>query len=170
MVKKFAKFMKYGKIVESSWTGSKFKLIEDMDEGKDFVRVVPVAKWDRYHTVKVWLENWETNKWSFRERFTWKDVNEWKTEMQGIEDELKISDIKPANFVRFITPEYKDKFKVRDLSLVVVDGKARRVVYLDEAHFTFMDGDGMNLYGGCYHICQYAELCKQNNIEVKPVA
>ena len=170
MIKQFAKHMKRGKCVESSWTGSRFVLVEDMSESKADVKVVAVGKMDRYRTLKAWVENWEANRWSFRQRFTQKDVSGWKMEMSGLEEDLRVADLKPANFVRFITPEYKDKFKARDLSMVVVNGKVRRVVYLDEAHFTFADGEGMNLFGGCYHICQFAELCKQNNIEVKPVA
>lgn len=82
---------------------------------------------------------------------------------------MKISEITPHDKIRFITPSYETKFEVADLSLVSVNGTAARVAYIDEYHFTFVDKINVNLYGGCFHICQFAEICEKENIEVKPI-
>ena len=170
MVKNFAKYMKWGKTVESNWTGEVFKLIEDMGDG-DTVKAVSLTNWRRYDLLKAWIRNWESNSCGFRERFEkdGKNIEDCKTEKQGYEEELKISEITPHDKIRFITPSYETKFEVADLSLVSVNGTAARVAYIDEYHFTFADKINVNLYGGCFHICQFAEICEKENIEVKPI-
>lgn len=169
MVKEFAKYMTWGKIVESLHTGTTFKLIEDMDKKKDTVRAVSMENWKRYDLLKAWIRNYDQAVWGFRDKYSQKDADGWKAEKQSYEVELKIDCIKPCNKIRFITPDYKTKFEVENLSLISVNGKAARVAYLDETHFTFVDTVSMNLYGGCFHICQFAELCERDGIEVKPL-
>ena len=56
----------------------------------------------------------------------------------------------------------KSIFEADDLSMVLVDGKPKRVYYHDEYHFGFVDGLA-------YHICQFAEICERSGIEVKPI-
>lgn len=163
-----AKFMRYGKLVVSEHTGETYKLIEDMDSAKECVSVVNMNDWARYELLIAWERNWESNCSGFRECFT-SNIEDCKLERQGYEQNLKCADILPKNEVRFIRLDYKPKFIVQDLSFVSVDGTIARVAYIDECHFTFVDKIAMNFYGGCFHICQFAEICENNGIEVKPV-
>ena len=160
MVKQYAKYMKYGKVVECSWTAEHYKLIEDMDESKDTVKAVAVDNWRRYELLGAWIRNWNKDE-KFRERFTG-NIEECTKEHDGYETELRIADVTPANKIRFITSEYKTIFEADDLSLVKVDGKAKRAYYIDECHFGFVGGLA-------YHICQFAEICERSGIEVKPI-
>lgn len=164
MDKNFSKYMKWGKTVESSWTGETFKLVEDMKTDKPTVLTVKMSNWSRYDMLKAWLRNWEHDN-NFRERFTG-NIEECRQEKTSYEEELKVSDITPSNLVRFITPNYETLFSVKDLSKVKVNGKIERVVYLDETHFTFAEGKS---FYGCFHICQFAEICQQNGTKVEPV-
>ena len=169
MVKEFAKYMTWGKLVESMHTGFVYKLVENMEKKKDTVRAVNVENWKRYELLKAWIRNYDQAAGNFREKYTEEDMDGWKAEKASYEEALKVGCVKPVDKIRFITPDYKTKFEAVNLSLVSVDGKAARVAYLDETHFTFVDAFSMNLYGGCFHICQFAELCERNGIEVKPL-
>lgn len=160
MMKQFAKHMRYGKVVKSSWTGEHYKLIEDMDETKDSVKVVAVDNYERYRMLGAWLENWKKDE-KFRERFT-RNIEECAKEREGYEVELPVKDLNPANKIRFITSEYKTIFEIEDLSMVLVDGKPKRAYFIDEYHFGFVGGLA-------YHICQFAEACERSGIEVKPI-
>jgi hypothetical protein len=170
MEKIFAKYMKWGKLVKHTSTGAVYKLIEDMDGGKETVKVVGEDVLSRYELLRAWERNWEQNSIGFRERFTEENIKESAIERQGYETEVDISDIIPHNMIRFITPDYKTKFEVVDLSTVSVSGKEAMVTFMDETHFTFVDTISTNLYGGCFHICQFAEICEKESIEVLPVA
>ena len=167
MEKTFVRHMTWGKQVKSS-TGVIYKLVESMDESKESVKAVSMDNWGRYDLLKAWVRNWEQNSMGFRERFT-ENIEDCRTEMQSYEEEVKIADIVPHDIIRFITPNYQTKFEVKKLTKVLVNGKAATVAYMDECHFTFADTIGMNLYGGCFHICQFAELCEKNGIEVNPI-
>lgn len=157
MLKQFAKYMKWGKEVKNSYTDAVYKLVENMDESKETVKAVNMDNWRRYELLRAWSRNHV-------------GVSEEEAkEMKGYEEELKIADIVPNNKVRFITSDYKTKFEVKDLSTVSVNRTMARVAYLDECHFTFVDKINTNLYGGCFHICQFAEICEQNGIEVKAI-
>lgn len=169
MIKEFAKYMTWGKLVESMHTGSVYKLIEDMDKKKDVVRAVSMENWKRYELLKAWIRNYDQAASGFRDKFSQEDAAGWKEEKQGYEVELKIDYVKPCDRIRFITPDYNVRFEAVNLSLISVNGKAARVFYLDETHFGFVDTFSVNLYGGCFHICQFAELCERNDIEVKPL-
>lgn len=167
MDKMFAPYMTYGKMVKSHWTDNVFKLIENMDKTADFVRGVAVEHWGRYQTLKAWEQNWKTNSGGFRERFTG-DIEEVEQERISYETELKISDVSPENKVRFITPDYKAKFEVKDFGRVKVNGEVRRVAYIDDYHFYFLDRK-TGRAGGCYHICEFAELCESRGIDIQPI-
>jgi len=165
MEKTYAEYMKWGKLVKNVATGKIYKLVEDMNGEKDDVRVVSMNNLDRYNLLHAWVRNWEQNSMGFRESFTG-NIEDCKVEVQGYEEYVNITDIEPHNTIRFITSNYQDKFRVKDLSDILMDGNVRKVVYLDETHFTFTVGSGGF---GCFHICQYAELCEKNGIEVLPI-
>ena len=67
--------------------------------------------------------------------------------------------------IRFITPQYKTLFYIKDGGLIKVTGKDGRVFiqkckYLDEYH--------VRIGYETYHICQYAELCERFGYVVVP--
>ena len=159
MDKKFAKYMTYGKKVKSSWTENEFKLVEDMDKNKDFVKAVSLDNLNRYMLLKAWVSNWDANLCGFRDRFVG-NIEECRIEKESYVEELKISDIEPIDKIRFITPDYETKFEVLNLTNVLVNGKSKKVAYIDECHFAFV-GDS------CFHICEYAEICERNGLEVE---
>lgn len=160
MNKKYAKYMRYGKTVKSQWTEALYKLVEDMDENNDTVKAVSMDVLRRYDLLNAWIRNYNHDK-SFRERFTL-DIKECEKERDSYVQELRISDVTPADKIRFIYPDYTDKFEVTNLSNVLVNGKPRRVIYIDGYHFAFADTHAM------FHICEFAELCQRNGLTVKP--
>lgn len=140
MIKQFAKYMKAGKTVESSWTGEVFVLTEDMDSKKGSVKAVALNEWDRYTALD-------------------------KTEGSGFELTLKIGDVKPCNVVRFLRPDGEPWFEVKDLDRLRVDGSVARVVYLDAEHFSFVDDVPLS---GCFEVHMFAAFCEKNGIEIEP--
>ncbi|BAL01857.1 hypothetical protein OBV_p-00020 (plasmid) [Oscillibacter valericigenes Sjm18-20] len=167
MVKCFAKYMRCGKHVLSQVTEQKYSLIEDMNAEKETVRAVSMDNWKRYQLLRAWVQNYD-HLAGFKERFTG-DIEECKSEMRGYETELRVDSVSPCDKIRFITSDYKEKFKVTDLSNILINGKVARVAYLDEYHFTFVDTVSTRLYGGCFHICQFAEICEKNRVSVEPI-
>jgi len=170
-MKEFARYMRYGKLVQVVSTSEVYYLVADMDGEKETVQAVNRDNLERFRLLTAWVQNWEQNSIGFRDRFTdsGKDIEECKGERQGYVEEVNIADLSPYNTIRFITSNYVTKFEVRDLTCISVDGVVARVAYLDETHFTFVDKIGMTLYGGCLHICQFAEICEKNGREVKAV-
>lgn len=152
MKQEFAKFMKYGKRVRCN--GEIFFLVANAGSDSNKVKAIAEENKRRYEMLRAWSRNHVGV------------TPEQKAEMLGYEKELSIATIEPDNMVRFITPEYKTKFEVRDLSEIRFNDKVKTVVYIDEYHFTFTDGAG---FFGCYHICQFAELCEQNVWSVEPI-
>ena len=68
--------------------------------------------------------------------------------------------------IRFITPEYKEIFRIPDgdkIRMILPSGEKedRTCRYVDETHLEV----GRNLY----HICEFAERMKDNGIEVIPL-
>ncbi len=67
--------------------------------------------------------------------------------------------------IRFITPDYEDKFRIADgdsIRIVRHDGetKDRQCRYVDETHFE------MGAFGtGIFHICQFAEKCAETGVQ-----
>jgi len=165
-MKEFARYMRYGKLVQVVSTGEVYSLVADMDGEKEKVQAVNRNNLERFRLLTAWAQNWEQNSNGFRDRFT-HDIEECKAERQGYIEEITIVDLSPYNTIRFITPNYETKFIVKDLSHISVNGVVARVAHLDEYHFTFVDKISMNLYGGCFHICQFAELCEVHGHEVK---
>lgn len=155
MEKAFVKYMKYGKEVKSSYTEEEYKIVED-ECTNDVLKCVSVRNYDRYNTLKAWKRN------KVHEKEPEKYIED-EREKKSYEIELRIADLIPNNFVRFIYSNYKSKFEVRDLTNVIVNGKVKRVVYLDEYHFMFEEDNV------CYHICQFAEMCEKNGMTVKPI-
>lgn len=174
MEKKYAPYMRYGKEVKNPATGETFVLIEDMSEEKTTVRVIPKRNKQRYDLLKAWERNWkDDNPKGFRERLGY-DISEIEAERKGYETELAIEDITPANKVRFIDQNYKTLFEVNDFGQVEVifrDGskKGCTVVYIDATHITFVDGLSTRLFGGVFHICQFAEMLHRYGNKVVPV-
>lgn len=160
-----AKYMKYGKLVKSEQAGTVFKLIADMDEMKASVKAVKLDNWARYKLLTAWLRNWDVDS-DFRARFK-EDIQECKKEHGLYEEEIQVRDVSPANQVRFVTTDGKTKFVVNDLDVILVNGIRALVVYQDEMHFTFATGIAMNLYGNCFHINQFAEICDKNSVELE---
>ena len=71
--------------------------------------------------------------------------------------------------IRFITPHYKEKFRIEDGDMVRVrrfDGAVLDKVcrYIDEYHVEIGGG-----WGDLYHICQFAELMERNGNSVIPL-
>ena len=72
--------------------------------------------------------------------------------------------------ISFITPDYKEKFRVADgerIRIIGADGNFRDRIcrYIDDTHFE-TEGE----FGGTlYHICEFAELCEQTGSQVIPL-
>ena len=163
MVKSFSKYMRFGKLVKSLLTAEVYKLIEDMDENKDTVQAVNINDWERYRLLLAWEQNYKQSE-DFRERFAKQGerIEDCEAERKGYIIDLAIANISPCNKVRFIDTHYNTKFIVEDLKNVIFNGKVKRVIYYDDYHFSFEDGR-------VFHICEFAELCEKNNIEVFPI-
>lgn len=158
-----AKYMKYGKLVKNNQTGQVFKLMDDMDEGKPSVKAIPMEDLSRYELLTAWSQNWDRNAYSFRERFT-ENIEECRAERLTYEKEIQICDVSPANKVRFVGKRGTPNFVVNDLDVILVNGTRALVVYQDEMHFTFATGIAMNLYGNCFHLDQFAEICDRHSV------
>lgn len=150
MVKQFAKYLKFGNRVESTWSGEMYFLVQKVEDGASVVDAVREDNWNRY----LLLRTWNNNHVGLTE--------EQKKEMSGYVESLKISTITPRDKVRFITSGYDTKFEVETFHKVLVDGKPRRVIFLDPYHFAFEGGT-------FYHICEFAELCERNGVVVEPL-
>ncbi len=79
-----------------------------------------------------------------------------------VQDEQTINEPKE---IRFITPQYRELFKIPDggqILLCYKDGtvKARTCRYLDDYHLLV----GRN----AYHICEFAEMMERNGVTVMP--
>lgn len=161
MDKKYARYMTYGKLVTDEKTGVTYKLIEDMSESRDTVLAVNMDNWRRYELLKAWMQNWEKDK-SFRERFT-QNIEECAAEKKSYEEAVRIKKVSPVNSIRFIYPDYTEKFQILNFGKVMVDGSERTAYYIDDYHFGFI--------GGCvYHICEFAEICERSGKKVKMVS
>ena len=159
MEKKYAKYMRYGKTVECD--NVVYQLIEDMNSEADNVRVIAMSCKERYYRLIAWIRNWESNNMGFRDRFT-DNIEDCKIEKQSYEIEIKIENVFPCDMIRFINSDYKEKFKVKNFSMISLNGDPKQVYYIDECHFGFVNG-------WCYHICEFAEICEKNNAIVEQI-
>ncbi len=71
--------------------------------------------------------------------------------------------------IRFITPDYKEKFRIADGDMVRIrcpDGRQldRECRYIDECHVEVGKG-----WDNLYHICQFAEMMERNGNSVIPL-
>ena len=67
--------------------------------------------------------------------------------------------------IRFITPDYKELFRIPDGgSIIVTRPEGEQYIgvckFLDETH--------VDINGECFHICQFAEIQERNNATVTP--
>ncbi len=67
--------------------------------------------------------------------------------------------------IRFITPEYHDKFRLPDGGHVLI---GRRFGGVTEHKCTFLDPTHFLLDSSTYHICQFAEMLRTNGFYVVP--
>lgn len=165
IAKTLRKYMRYGKLVESDWTGETYKLLDDMDEDKEFVKAVNTSDLRRYELLTAWVRNWDSDSSGFRKRFeeNGEDIEAVRAERESLITELKCDNVSTADKVRFITPNYENRFEVKNLGKVLVNGKVKQVYYIDEYHFGFIEN-------GCiYHICKFAERAERNGIKVEPL-
>ena len=135
----YAKYMRYGKRVRVG--EDVFFLVSGVDLNSFTAKAVADEHKNRYDLLKAWSRN--------RVGLT----EDQKAEMIGYEKELSIKEF---------APHYDLKFRIKDLSPVLCNGKERMAVYHDEYHFSFVDG-------GVWHICEFAEACERNDITVRPV-
>ena len=165
IAKTLRKYMRYGKLVESDWTGETYKLLDDMDESKEFVKAVNTSDLRRFDLLSAWVRNWDSDSSGFRKRFeeNGEDIEAVRAERESFITELKCDNVSTADKVRFITPNYENLFEVKNLGKVLVNGKAKPVYYIDECHFGFIE------HGCIYHICELAELAERNGIKVEPL-
>lgn len=160
-----AKYMKYGKLVKDNQSGTVYRLIADMDEMSVSVKAENLEAWERYNLLSAWMRNWDNDS-RFRKRFTG-NIKKCGKERARYEEEIRICDAFPVNKVRFITADGKIKFTVDDLTVILVNGIRALVVYLDETHFTFGTRIETNLYGGCFHIDQFAGICDIHSVTLQ---
>lgn len=72
--------------------------------------------------------------------------------------------------IRFITPDYKEKFRLPDGDMIRIiteagENRDREVRYIDDCHLEVSSGLGCNLY----HICEFAENLERNGCTVIPL-
>lgn len=152
MVKSFIRYIRFGHRVRSLYTGEEYKLVEDLKEEGE-TKAVKTKDYSRY----LELTAKETSNLSEIE----------KIELERMIVPIRYTGIEPADVVRFIDPHYNTLFKVKNLGKILLDGQEKRVVYIDDYHFTFCT-EGTNPYG-CLHICQFAEMVEKNGIKLEPV-
>lgn len=68
--------------------------------------------------------------------------------------------------IRFITPNYKEKFRIPDgdkIRILQPDGRSKDFTcrYIDDCH--------LEVGSGLYHICEFAEIMERNGSSVVPV-
>ena len=86
-------------------------------------------------------------------------------EIQNQYGVLTVTEPDSPREIRFITPEYRTLFRIRDGESVLlsVNGTRREVVcrYLDDYHLVFA--------GRGYHICELAEALQRMGATVEPL-
>lgn len=86
-------------------------------------------------------------------------------EIQNQYGVLTVTEPDSAREIRFITPEYREQFRIRDGESVLLsaNGTRREVVcrYLDDYHLVFA--------GRGYHICELAEALQRMGATVEPL-
>ncbi|MCC8045823.1 MAG: hypothetical protein LIP12_10040 [Clostridiales bacterium] len=157
MDKVFFKHMYFGKTIKCSWTEDEYRLMENADTDDGTVKAVNVENLQRYNLLTAWLSNGVSEKEDRLEAD--------REERESLFETLKLSDCVPADKIRFITPQYETLFEVPDLGRVKVNGEIRRVNWVDDFHFEFIEPR----YSGCYHICEFAEIAKMNGLKIEKI-
>lgn len=155
-------YMNYGRIVRYSDT--EYRLIQDMDEAENGnVKAIRLNDYRRYDLLRAWSRNHVGL------------TEEQRQEMDSLVCFIPCDECVPTDKIRFIDPNYNTLFTVTNGDTVRVNGSEYEVYALDEGayHIALIDKDGhnaANVYGGCFHICQFAEIAEKNNWNVEPVA
>ena len=162
MQKTALRYMTYGRIV--GYKGEEYKLLGDMGEAEaGQVKAVRMAEKRRYELLLAWSRNQSSGL-----------KEEEQKEMGALVRLIPCKDCVPVEKVRFINSDYKTLFTVTAGDKVNINGRAYEVYPLDEGayHISLVDENGDNAcvtYGGCFHICQFAELAEKNGWDVSPV-
>lgn len=151
MVKSFIRYIRFGHRVRSLYTGEEYKLVEDLkDEGE--TKAVKPEDYGRYIRLSA-KGNGNLSE-------------DEKIELERMIIPIRYTGIEPADIVRFIDSQYNELFRVKNLGRILLNGKEKRVAYIDDYHFTFTDDAGPY---SCFHICQFAELVEKNGMQLEPV-
>ena len=156
------KHMTYGKRVQDH-DGTVYMLLEDADRtgANPEVYAVRESNLRRYELLRAWRQNWDRDP-GFRERFT-HNIDDCVKEFYGLRELISLTNMDPADKIRFITSDYKTLFEVNNLDFVKVNGEEKRAIFLDSHHFKFENEIP-------YHICEFAEICERHNAKVEPVS
>lgn len=150
----FAEHIGFGSRIRDIYTGEVYCTVEDeFSRDTDGTECVAEKDYKQYLNLKSKEEIGALSE-------------EEKKRLSAMVTYADAASFETADTVRFITPEYKTLFCVRNLGRVIVNGSEKRVVYLDPTHFTFTEGAGAF---GCFHICQFAELVEKARWTVEPV-
>ena len=153
MDKKFVPYINYGKRVRSSYTGEDYVVVdkETRKPEKATLLCVAVSNWSRYKLLNAWIMNKVGS------------MEEHRKEMGRYEVKLRVASITPIDEIRFLNEMYETMFKVQNLQNVLVNGITKRVYYIDEYHFGFVDG-------GAYHISEFMERCNRDGVKVQSIS
>ncbi len=150
----YAEHIGFGSRVRDIYTGEVYRTVEDeFTRDPDGTECVAEKDYKQYLNLKSKEEIGaltEEEKKQLSTMVTYADAGSFET----------------ADTIRFITPKYETLFRIRNLGRILVNGTEKRVVYLDDTHFTFTEGSGAF---GCFHICQFAELVEKNGWTVEPI-
>lgn len=156
MRKYFTRYLRFGSRVADR-NGNIYKCIE-LSEGEE-LDTVCVVRYDNAYRFNV-LRQWDLNS-SFCRKLT----DEERREMEDYKLTLPYEEIEPADEIRFIDGHYNDRFRVRNLSEVSINGNIYLAVYRDEYHTALYrkKGELEYSYGNCYHICEMGEIADRCN-------
>lgn len=158
MDKKYSRFLRYNPVKDKA--GNMYKLQNYCSEEVDTVIATKPENEEEYDSLIY-----------ARQR---RDLTPEETaRISKLEVRLPIEEVEVADFVRFITPKYDNKFIIKNLGYVSVNGEKRLVAhYGDKVHFAFYyeKENGEFAYRGMYHICEFAEMCEKNSLVVEPIS
>lgn len=162
--------MKYGNKVAKD--GVEYRLI-DVPDQNGLVSAVTMADYEKWDRLRAWIHNYiksERFKQGMEEKG--KPLEMLKAEKREYEVKLDLKTFKPADMVRFIEPDYKEKFRIRNgeqICIIGTDSKLYTVVFIDDYHMElFQEKDSGMVSEGVYHICEFAEFCSRNGLTVRP--
>ena len=154
MEKKLMEYMRIGHKAE--YAGKEYSLLDSIKETCPTVKAVDMSNKCRYELLRAWSQNHVGV------------TDAQRKEMLSYEEQIPTDALVPSDKIRFITSDYKTKFEVKNFDFVIVNEKKVQVAYLDAYHFAFV-GQSLPLWGGCFHICHFAEICERNGNHVAPI-